>query len=126
MSDKHMVLIKYLETLDNTFKYKSEYSTPDNDKKVVVVSMRPGEKEVLWDDVINDYFEIQIFGGSILEEKTFASTLGDLIGQIVYITYDNKDYSIVISQISNPQSIAYEDIRRVGYTLTLKTIINEI
>ena len=126
MSDKNIVLIKYLETLDNTFKYKSEYSTTDNDKKVVVVSMRPGEKEVLWDDVINDYFEIQIFGGSILEEKTFASTLGDLIGQIVYITYDNKDYSIVISQISNPQSIAYEDIRRVGYTLTLKTIINEI
>jgi hypothetical protein len=126
MTDKNLVLIKYLETLDNTFVYKSEYSTTDNDKKVVVVSMRPGEKDVLWDDTINDYFEIQIFGGSILEEKTLANKIGELIGDIVPINYQNKEYRIVISQISNPQSIVYEDIRRVGYTLTLKTIINEL
>lgn len=126
MTDKNLVLIKYLETLDNTFVYKSEYSTTDNDKKVVVVSMRPGEKDVLWDDTINDYFEIQIFGGSILEEKTLANKIGELIGDIVPINYQDKEYRIVISQISNPQSIVYEDIRRVGYTLTLKTIINEL
>lgn len=126
MTDKNLVLIKYLETLDNTFVYKSEYSTTDNDKKVVVVSMRPGEKDVLWDDTINDYFEIQIFGGSILEEKTLANKIGELIGDIVPISYQSKEYRIVISQISNPQSIVYEDIRRVGYTLTLKTIINEL
>jgi hypothetical protein len=126
MTDKNLVIIKYLELLDNTFTYKSEYSTTDNEKKVVIVSMRPGEKEVLWDGVINDYFEIQIFGGSILEEKTLANKIGDLIGQIVYVTYNNKNYSIVVSQISNPQSIVYEDIRRVGYTLILKTIINEL
>lgn len=126
MTDKNLVLIKYLETLDNTFVYKSEYSTTDNDKKVVVVSMRPGEKDVLWDDTINDYFEIQIFGGSILEEKTLANKIGELIGDIVPINYQDKEYRIVVSQISNPQSIVYEDIRRVGYTLTLKTIINEL
>lgn len=126
MTDKNLVLIKYLETLDNTFVYKSEYSTTDNNKKVVVVSMRPGEKDVLWDDTINDYFEIQIFGGSILEEKTLANKIGELIGDIVPINYQDKEYRIVISQISNPQSIVYEDIRRVGYTLTLKTIINEL
>ena len=126
MTDKNIVIIKYLENIISGWLFKSEYSTDYKDKKVVVVTMVQGDKQVLWDGIINDYFQIQIFGTSIQEEKEAATEIGNLIGEIGEVEYNENKYAIVISQLSNPQSIMYEDIRRVGYTMTLQTIINKI
>lgn len=132
MIDKNLVLINYLKEnaislgLSN-FKIKSEYSLDDKDINVVVVQMQEGEKEVIYDNQkLNDYFMIQIFGQSIREEKTIAVALNNLIGNNVITNYDKKKYQILFMQFSNAQTIMYEDIQRVGYTLTLKTILNEI
>lgn len=127
MIDKNLILIKYLQTLTNDYIFKSEYSTNDQNLKVVVVSVRPTEKEVLYDGKkLFDAFQIEIFGDSIRSEKDLAVTIGELIGDNVTIEYEGKNYQIMFQQISNPQSIMYEDIRRVGYTLILRTLINEI
>jgi hypothetical protein len=127
MIDKNLILIKYLQTLTNDYIFKSEYSTNDQNLKVVVVSVRPTEKEVLYDGKkLFDAFQVEIFGDSIRSEKDLAVTIGELIGDNVTIDYEGKNYQIMFQQISNPQSIMYEDIRRVGYTLILRTLINEI
>jgi hypothetical protein len=127
MIDKNLILIKYLQTLTNDYIFKSEYSTNDQNLKVVVVSIRPTEKEVLYDGKkLFEAFQIEIFGDSIRSEKDLAVTIGELIGDNVTIEYEGKNYQIMFQQISNPQSIMYEDIRRVGYTLILRTLINEI
>ena len=39
--------------------------------------------------------------------------------------YNGDNYQILFKQMSNPTNIFYEDIRRVGYTLTLQTIIEK-
>lgn len=127
MIDKNLILIKYLQGLTNDYIFKSEYSTNDKNLKVVVVSVRPTEKEVLFSGKkLFDAFQIEIFGDSIRSEKDLAVTIGELIGDNVTIEYEGKNYQIMFQQISNPQSIMYEDIRRVGYTLILRTLINEI
>lgn len=132
MIDKNLVLINYLsenaETLGISDYYiKSEYSLNDNDIDVVVVQMSSGEKQVLYDgEKLYDYFLIQIFGQSIRNEKAISVALNELIGENVTTTYNNNDYQIMFMQFNNPQTIMYEDIQRVGYTLTLKTIIKEI
>ena len=127
MIDKNLILIKYLQGLTNDYIFKSEYSTNDQNLKVVVVSLRPTEKEVLYDGKkLFEAFQIEIFGDSIRSEKSLAVTIGELIGDNVTIEYEGKNYQIMFQQISNPQSIMYEDIRRVGYTLILRTLINEI
>lgn len=127
MIDKNLILIKYLQTLTNDYIFKSEYSTNDQNLKVVVVSVRPTEKEVLFcGKKLFDAFQVEIFGDSIRSEKDLAVTIGELIGDNVTIEYEGKNYQIMFQQISNPQSIMYEDIRRVGYTLILRTLINEI
>lgn len=131
MIDKNLVLINYLKENANVlglgnFKIKSEYSLDDKDINVVVVQMQSGEKEVLLCGNINDYFMIQIFGQSIREEKQIAVQLNELIGQNVLTNYNEDKYQIMFMQFNNAQTIAYQDIQRVGYTLTLKTIINKI
>ena len=127
MIDKNLVLIEYLKTLTNEYIFKAEYSTNDNDLKVVVVSQRPTEKQVLFcGKKLFEAFQIEIFGDSIRDEKALANIIGDLIGDNITITYDNKKYQIMFMQMSNPQSIVYEDIRRVGYSMILRTLINEI
>ena len=134
--DKNLILIEYLKAYTskvvdnkvvNDYLFKSEYSTNDDDLKVVVVTQRPTEKQVLFcGKKIFDAFQIEIFGDSMRSEKAMANKIGDLIGDNVTITYENKNYQIMFMQVSNPQSIAYEDIRRVAYTMILRTIINEI
>jgi hypothetical protein len=131
MIDKNLVLINYLKENANVFginnfKIKSEYSLDDKDINVVVVQMQTGEKEVLFCGNIDDYFMIQIFGQSIREEKQIAVNLNNLIGENVLTNYDGDTYQIMFMQFSNAQTIVYEDIQRVGYTLTLKTIISKI
>lgn len=127
MVDKNLVLIEYLKTLTNDYVFKSEYSTNDNDLKVVVVTQRPTEKQVLYcGKKLFEAFQVEIFGDSIRVEKDMANIIGDLIGDNVTITYNNKNYQIMFMQMSNPQSVVYEDIRRVAYTMILRTLINEI
>lgn len=123
---KNLVLLTYLQSIITDYKFKAEYSTNDNDVKVIVVQEVPGEKEVLWDGTIYDYFQIQIFGDNIKEQKETSVELGKLIGQNIVTEYKGEKYHILFHQFTNPQAIAYEDIRRVGYTLTLQTIINKI
>ena len=47
---KNLILIKYLNTLNDIgdFKFKAEFSTNDNDTKVVVVQEQTGNKIVFY------------------------------------------------------------------------------
>ena len=127
MIDKNLVLITYLQSIIKDYVFKSEYSTNDNDIKVIIVQETVGEKEVLFGDKkLFNYFQMQIFGTSIREQKATSVVLGELIGENVKVEYGNDTYQILFQQLSNPQSIVYEDIRRVGYSMVLKTIIEKI
>lgn len=132
MIDKNLVLIEYLKQNKDAlgltdFKIKSEYSLDDKDIEVLIVQMQDGQKQVLFDNTkLYDYFMIQVFGQSIREEKAIAVALNDLIGNNVIVEYNGQKYQILFMQFSNAQTIMYEDIQRVGYTLTLRTVLNEI
>lgn len=127
MIEKNLILISYLESLNLGYKLKAEFSTNDDDVKVILVQIAPGTKQVLYDgEKLYDYFNIQIFGESIQEQKNTAVLIGDLIGENIIHEYNNKKYQLLFKQISNPQNIMYQDIRRVGYTMTLRVIIREI
>ena len=41
---KNLVLISYLQDLFKDYKVKAEFSTNDEDKKVIVVQEQPGQK----------------------------------------------------------------------------------
>ena len=81
-----------------------------------------------------DYYLINIYGLSIQENKEASVIIGNLIGKSVLLdvvnTIDNVEYNekwqIIFKQYANPQAIMYEDIRRVGYTSTLKCIVNMV
>ena len=127
MIDKNLVLIDYLNSQIEGYQFKSEYSTNDQDLKVVVVSQRPTERQVLWcGKKLFEAFQIEVFGDSIRDEKEVANQIGELIGDNIVTSYEGKNYQIMFMQMSNPQSVVYEDIRRVAYTMILRTLINEI
>lgn len=136
---KNLMLIKYLNTLNDIgdFKFKPEFSTNDNDTKVVVVQEQTGTKIVFYGNCppLFNYYSIEIFGESIEEVKNISVIIGNLIGQSVrfeneYINSNGNKYNelwqIIFMQFTNPQPIEYLDIRRVGYTSTLKCIVNLI
>ena len=135
---KQLVLIQFLQDTinDNSWKFKAEYSTNDDDKKVIVVQEQTGQKVVFYGDItpLYNYYLIDIFGESIREAKNMSLLLGYLIGTNNTITYtftqDNKEitekWQIIIKQFSNFQPIEYQDIRRVGYTGTMQCIVNKI
>lgn len=123
--DKNLILIRYLRELFPEYLIKSEYSTNDNDKSVMVVQMSTGPREILYEGYIYDTFTIEIFGTSIRENKQTAYEIGLLPGNNVTFEYNGKNYQLLFEQMSNPTNVFYEDIRRVGYTLTLQTIIEE-
>lgn len=136
---KNLMLIKYLNTLNDIgdFKFKAEFSTKDNDTKVVVVQEQTGTKIVFYGNCppLFNYYSIEIFGESIEEVKNISVIIGNLIGQSVrfeneYIDSNGNKYNelwqIIFMQFTNPQPIEYLDIRRVGYTSTLKCIVNLI
>lgn len=135
---KQLVLIQFLQNTinDNSWKFKAEYSTNDDDKKVIVVQEQTGQKVVFYEDItpLYNYYLIDIFGESIREAKNMSLLLGYLIGTNNTITYtftqDNKEitekWQIIIKQFSNFQPIEYQDIRRVGYTGTMQCIVNKI
>ena len=135
---KQLVLIQFLQDTinDNSWKFKAEYSTNDDDKKVIVVQEQTGQKVVFYGDItpLYNYYLIDIFGESIREAKNMSLLLGYLIGTNNTITYtftqNNKEitekWQIIIKQFSNFQPIEYQDIRRVGYTGTMQCIVNKI
>lgn len=127
---KQEVLINYLKGVlnDNTFKIKAEYSTNDKDTKVIVVQEQAGEKVVFYGDVnpLYNYYEVVIFGSSIREEKNISILFGELIGENAIYNYKGDKWQILVKQLSNPQTIEYQDIRRVGYSMIFQTVINKI
>lgn len=133
---KNLILIQYINSLFENYDVKAEYSTNDGDKRVIVVQEQTGEKVVFNCDIppLFDYYLINIYGLSIQENKEASVIIGNLIGKSVLLdvvnTIDNVGYNekwqIIFKQYANPQAIMYEDIRRVGYTSTLKCIVNMV
>ena len=128
MNTKQEVIISYLQSIFTDYKLKAEYSTNDDDLKIIVVQEQPGQKIVFFGDIdpLFNYYEIQIYGKSIRENKETANQIGDLIGKHIIYEYDKDKYQIIFKQYSNPQAIEYMDIRRVGYTATLQCIISQV
>ena len=126
IKNKNLVLIKYLQSKFTGFKFKAEYSTNDNDTEVIVVQEQMGQKVVFFGDIppLFNYYSIQIFGSSVAKCKDMAVNIGNLIGKSDYYTYNDQTWQLIFMQFSNPQAVEYYDIRRVGYTSTLKCIVN--
>ena len=125
---KNLVLISYLQKKFIDYQVKAEFSTNDDDKRVIIVKEQPGNKVVFFGDIspLYNYFEIQIWGLSIRENKNIATQIGELIGKHEIVNYESGKWQIIFSQYSNPQAIEYQEIRRVGYIATLQCIVNQI
>lgn len=124
------ILISYLKDIIQGYKIKAEYSTNDADLNVIVVQETDGPKTVLWNGKhMFDYFSINIFGKSIQEQKETANELNKLIGHTAIKEFETdgkvEKWKLIFKQVSNAQSIDYQDIRRIGYNLTLQTIITK-
>lgn len=133
---KNLILIQYIKSIISDYNVTAEYSTNDTNKRVIVIQEQTGEKVVFNYDIppLFDYYLINIYGLSIQENKETSVVIGNLIGKSVLLdvvnTVDNVEYNekwqIIFKQYSNPQAIMYEDIRRIGYTSTLKCIVNMV
>jgi hypothetical protein len=128
IKNKNLVLISYLNTLIDGYKIKVEYSTNDNDIKVIVVTETSGEKIVFFnnDNPLFNYYDIQIFGDNIQDAKNTSVIVGNLIGKSVIVTYKGQTWQLIFKQFANPRTIEFMDIRRVAYTTTLKCIVNRV
>ena len=129
VKNKNLVLISYLKDLISGYKIKAEYSTNDNDVKVIVVTETSGEKIVFFnnDNPLFNYYDIQIFDDNIQNAKDTSVVIGNLIGQSVIVDYGkDQQWQLIFKQFANPRTIEYMDIRRVAYTMTLKCIVNRI
>lgn len=128
IKQKNLILIEYLQTLTTNWKFKAEYSTNDNDTDVIVVQEQTGPKVVFYGDCppLFNYYSIQIYGTSIQKCKEMSVNIGNLIGKSIIYTKGTSKWQIIFQQFSNPQAIEYYDIRRVGYTATLKCIVNKV
>ena len=133
--EKNLVLIDYLQEEYKDFKVKAEFSTNDDDKKVIIVQEQPGNQIVFFEDIdpLFNYYEIIIYGLSIREEKNTATLIGNLKGKHVLHEYTPEDktkpkevWQIIFKQYSNPQPIEYMDIRRVGYSMIFQCIVNRV
>lgn len=127
IKNKNLVLIDYLRSIINDYKIRAEYNTSDKDIQVIVVTETSGEKIVLWEtDALYNYYDVNIYGDNIKNAKETSVDIGNLIGKNIYFNWNNQKWQIMIKQFSNPRTIAYEDIRRVSYTMTLQCIVNRI
>lgn len=127
IKNKNLVLIDYLRSIIDGYKIKAEYSTNDNDIQVIVVQETSGQKIVLWETKpLYNYYDVNIYGDNIQNAKNVSVEIGNLIGNNIYFEWNNQQWQIMIKQFSNPRTIAYEDIRRVSYTMTLQCIVNRI
>ena len=134
---KQLILIDYIQELVNNYttekwKIKAEYSTNDNDKRVITIQEQTGEKTVFYGDItpMFNYYMFDIYGLSIQECKNISLMLGYLIGKNVIREVNNngklEKWQIMFIQWANPQPIEYLDIRRVGYNATYKCVVNKI
>lgn len=128
IKNKNLVLISYLNTLINGYKVKAEYSTNDNDVKVIVVTETSGEKVVFFnnDNALFNYYDVQIYGDNIEDAKNTSVTIGNLIGKMVIVDYNNQKWQLIFQQFANPRTIQFMDIRRIAYTMTLKCVVNRV
>lgn len=127
IKNKNLVLISYLASIIPSYKIKAEYSTNDNDKKVIVVQETSGRKVVFYDNTpMYNYYNVDVFGDSIQDAKETSVIIGNLIGNNIYFDWNNQKWQIIIKQFSNPRTIEYTDIRRVSYTSTLWCVVNRI
>lgn len=137
MSDielKQLVMIDFLKDYidDDSFKIKAEFSTNDNDDKVITVQEQTGEKIVFYGECepLYNYYMIDIYGKSIQEEKNLSLLIQQLIGtnNIIKKQVNGKTqtWQIMVKQFSNFQPIEYLDIRRVGYNATMQCVVNKI
>lgn len=127
IKNKNLVLIDYLRSIINGYKIKAEYSTNDNNIQVIFVQETSGQKIVLWEtNPLYNYYDVNIYGDNIQNAKNVSVEIGNLIGNNIYFQWNNQQWQIMIKQFSNPRTIAYEDIRRVSYTMTLQCIVNRI
>lgn len=136
IKNKNLVVIDFLRSIINGYKVKAEYSTNDNDDKVIVVQEQSGAKVILYGtNPIYNYYEVDIFGTSVKDAKDVSVEIGNLIGNNIYFDWETLDkdkkkeiqnWQIMIKQFSNPRTIEYMDIRRVSYTLTLQCIVNRV
>lgn len=128
IKNKNLVLCNYLQSVFEDYNVKAEFSTNDIDLKVIVVQEETGNKTVFYGDVepLNNYFNIDIWGDNIQEQKNTSVLIGNLIGKHIITDFNDQKWQIIFMQVSNPRAIQYKDIRRVSYNLTLKTIINRI
>lgn len=128
IKNKNLVLIDYLTSIIPDYKIKAEYSTNDNDTKVIVVQETSGEKVVFFDNdnALFNYYNIEIFGDNIKDEKDTSVVIGNLIGKSILHTYLNQTWQLIFKQIANPRTVEYMDIRRVAYTSTMKLIVNRV
>lgn len=129
---KNEVLISYLQSVFTNYLVKAEFSTNDDDKRVIVVQEQPGNKIVFFGDIdpLFNYFQVNVYGLTMKENYQTANAIGKLIGTHVLYEYQNdktkETWQIIFKQYSNPQAIEYLDIRRIGYTATLQVIINQV
>ena len=138
---KQLVFINYIQELVNNYtsenwRVKAEYSTNDNDKRVITIQEQKKKKIVFYGDItpLYNYYMLDIYGLSIQECKNISLMFGNLIGKSIYIdkeyTDNNNTYrekwQIIFEQYVNPQAIEYMDIRRVGYNATMKCIVNKV
>lgn len=134
---KQLILIDYIQELVNNYttekwKIKAEYSTNDNDKRVITIQEQTGQKEVFYGNItpMFNYYMFDIYGLSIQECKNISLMLGYLIGKNVIREVNNngklEKWQIMFIQWANPQPIEYLDIRRVGYNATYKCVVNKI
>lgn len=141
LNEKQLILIKYLKQYITSIGYtdwliKAEYNTNDKTNKVVVVQEQTGDKVVFYGDIepMFNYYMIDIYGLSIEECKALSVAIGNLITKSVLIEnvrQDGKDkyndlWQIIFKQYTNPQAIEYIDIKRVGYNMTVKLIVNKV
>jgi len=125
---KNLVLISYLQSLFPEYQVKAEFSTNDDDKKVIVVQEQPGQKIVFYGDIdpMFNYYQITIGGLKMKDNYQTASSIGSLIGKNVVFNYGDGKWQIIFKQYSNPQALEYMDIRRVDYIATLQCIISQV
>ena len=128
VKNKNLVLISYLDSIIEGYKVKAEYSTNDNDLNVIVVQEDSGEKVVFYDsdNPLFNYYNVNIYGDNIKNEKETSVVIGQLIGNSVLVDYNDQKWQIIFMQMANPRTIEYMDIRRVAYTTTLKCIVNRV
>lgn len=133
IKNKNLVLIDFLDSIVNNDIYKdeyivkAEYSTNDNDIKVIVVQETSGQRIILWEtNPLYNYYNVDIYGDSIKDAKDTSVVIGNLIGNDIIFEWKNQKWQIIIKQFSNPRTILYDDIRRVAYTSTLQCIVNRI